>query len=93
MTIEISSEFKKQTIKAVAAIILFVVFYILLLLSAMALTIGCLYAGFGLIIAKPMFFTLVLGLGLASLGVMILVFLFKFLFKRNKTDLSKIKKN
>jgi Zn-dependent protease with chaperone function len=88
MTIEISSEFKKQTIKAVAAIVLFVVFYILLLLSAMALTVGCLYAGFGLIIAKPMFFTLVLGLGLASLGVMIIVFLFKFLFKRNKTDLS-----
>ena len=88
MIIQTSAEFKKQTIKAVAAIVLFIVFYLVLLLLALALTLGCLYAGLGLIFVKPMFFTLVIGIGLASLGVMITVFLFKFLFKRNKTDLS-----
>ncbi|GGD32743.1 M48 family metallopeptidase [Flavobacterium orientale] len=88
MTIQISPEFKKQTAKAIAAIFLFVVFYLVLVLLVIAITIGCFYAGISLIVIKPMFFTLVIGIGLAGLGCMITVFLFKFLFKRNKTDLS-----
>ena len=88
MDIQISPEFKKQTSKAIFAIGLFILVYILLILIGFLVTIACIAGGVTLIIAKPMFFTLALGIGLASLGVMIIIFLFKFLFKRNKTDLS-----
>ena len=88
MDIQISQEFKKQTSKAIFAIGLFILVYILLILIGFLVTIACIAGGVTLIIAKPMFITLALGIGLASLGVMIIIFLLKFLFKRNKTDLS-----
>ncbi len=88
MDIQISPEFKKQTSKAIFAIGLFILVYILLILIGFLVTIACIAGGVTLIIAKPMFITLALGIGLASLGVMIIIFLLKFLFKRNKTDLS-----
>lgn len=88
MDIQISPEFKKQTSKAIFSIGLFIFVYILLILIGFLITIACIGGGIALIVAKPMFFTLALGIGLASLGVMIIIFLLKFLFKRNKTDLS-----
>lgn len=88
MDIQISPEFKKQTSKAIFSIGLFIFVYILLILIGFLVTIACIGGGIALIVAKPMFFTLALGIGLASLGVMIIIFLLKFLFKRNKTDLS-----
>jgi Zn-dependent protease with chaperone function len=88
MDIQISPEFKKQTSKAIFSIGLFILVYILLILIGFLVTIACIAGGVTLIIAKPMFITLALGIGLASLGVMIIIFLLKFLFKRNKTDLS-----
>lgn len=88
MEIPISSSFKKQTAKAIVAIVLFVLFYVVLFTLAVGLTAGCLVLGFRIIVAKPMFFTLVFGLGIASLGVLILIFLVKFMFQKTKTDLS-----
>jgi hypothetical protein len=44
--------------------------------------------GIGLIILKPMLVTIGLGIGLAGLGVMVVVFLVKFIFKRHKADRS-----
>lgn len=88
MDIQISPEFKKQTSKAIFSIGLFIFVYILLILIGFLITIACIGGGIAIIVAKPMFFTLALGIGLASLGVMIIIFLLKFLFKRNKTDLS-----
>src|SRR5574343_104418 len=88
MEIPISSSFKKQTAKAIVAIVLFVLFYVVLFTLAVCLTAGCLVLGFRIIVAKPMFFTLIFGLGIASLGVLILIFLVKFMFQKTKTDLS-----
>lgn len=89
MDIQISPEFKKQTSKAIIAIVLFILVYLLLIVLGFLITIACIAGGITIIVARPMFITLALGIGLASLGVMIIIFLFKFLFKRNKTDLSK----
>ena len=72
MDIQISPEFKKQTSKAIFAIGLFILVYILLILIGFLVTIACIAGGVKLIIAKPMFFTLALGNGLASLGVIII---------------------
>ncbi len=86
--IELSPEFKTQTTKAVAAIALFVLTYLFLFVLAIALTALCIYGAIMLIVAFPKFITIVLGIGLASLGILILIFLLKFLFKSHKIDRS-----
>ena len=88
MNIPISDSFKQKTTKAVFTIILFIVVYFLLLSLALGLTALCITAGFMIIAARPMLFTLIVGLGLASIGVLILLFLIKFLFKKHTVDLS-----
>ena len=88
MNIEVSNSFKKMTTKAIIAIALFLIVYILLLFLAIGLTILSVIGGFYIIVAKPMAITLGLGIGLASLGFFILAFLFKFIFKKHKIDRS-----
>ncbi len=86
--IELSSEFRTQTTKAVASIVLFAFTYLLLFILAIGLTALCIYAGIMLIVTIPRFITIAIGIGLASLGVLILIFLIKFLFKSHKVDRS-----
>lgn len=85
-SIKISKSFKKNTIKAVTSIVLFIILYIVLVLFAVALTIGGSYAGIMLIALKPAFYTIMIGLGIISIGVFILIFLFKFVVKRHVVD-------
>ncbi len=86
--IKLSSEFKVQTIKAIAAIFTFVAVYILIFLLAIGLTALCVYGGIMIAITIPRLIGIALGIGLASLGFLVLFFLIKFLFKSNKMDRS-----
>ncbi len=86
--IKISPEFKTQTTKAVLSITLFVLTYVLMLVFAFGLTVLCVYGGIMLIVSIPRFISLALGLGLSSLGVLVLFFLLKFIFKSHKVDRS-----
>lgn len=86
--IEISPEFKTQTTKAIASITLFAFAYLLLFILAIGLTALCVYGGILLITTIPRLITIALGIGLASLGILILIFLLKFLFKSHKVDRS-----
>jgi Zn-dependent protease with chaperone function/cell fate (sporulation/competence/biofilm development) regulator YmcA (YheA/YmcA/DUF963 family) len=86
--IHLSSAFKSNTKKVILSINLFILTYIALLILGIALTISCIYVGILVIVFKPLFLTLVLGIGLASLGLLVLFFLIKFLFKSNKVDRS-----
>ncbi|MBL7888448.1 MAG: M48 family metalloprotease [Bacteroidia bacterium] len=86
--IKLTNEFKSKTTKAVLSIVLFIAVYFLLFLLVMGLTAVCVYFGIGLIIAVPKLITILLGIGLASLGILILGFLIKFMFKSNKIDRS-----
>jgi Zn-dependent protease with chaperone function len=86
--IQLSKEFKTQATKAILAINLFALTYLIILLSAVLLTALCITGGVLLIVFKPMFITIALGIGLASLGVLILIFLLKFIFKSHKVDRS-----
>lgn len=86
--IQLSKEFKVQTVKAIIAIGIFVFTYLILLTLAIALTVLCVFSGFSIIVFKPMFITIVLGIGLASLGILNLIFLVKFIFKSHKVDMS-----
>lgn len=83
-----SENFRKMARKSVNAILLFALTYILLIVAAIGLTIACAFGGIMLIAAKPMFLTLMIGGGLICFGVLILVFLVKFVFKENKIDRS-----
>ncbi len=86
--IQLSKEFKNQAAKAILAINLFALTYLIILLLAILLTGLCIAGGVSLIVIKPMFGTIALGIGLASLGVLILIFLLKFIFISHKVDRS-----
>ncbi|MDI1307262.1 MAG: M48 family metalloprotease [bacterium] len=88
MNIQVSNNFKKMTAKAIVSIALFILSYILLLILGIGLTILSVIGGIAIIMAKPMLATLALGIGLASLGFFVVVFLFKFIFKKHKIDRS-----
>lgn len=90
--IKISSEFKTQTFKAILSIAFFILTYALMLLLAIGLTAICIYGGITLIVIRPMLFTIALGVGAASLGVLVLIFLLKFIFKSHKVDRSHLYK-
>lgn len=83
-----SPQFKREAWKVVVAIIFFIITYLVLIVAALALAAACAVGGIGLVVLKPMFFTIMIGIGLAGLGVMVVVFLIKFLFKRHKVDRS-----
>ncbi len=59
-----------------------------MLALAIALTVVCIYAAIAMIRASPGLVVGALGVGLSSLGILVLYFLVKFLFKANKVDRS-----
>lgn len=79
-----------MALKSILSIILFVLTYLVLVGLAVALTFLCGFAGIMLIAFKPMFITLVIGAGLVSMGLLVLIFLFKFIFKKDKIDRSNL---
>ena len=76
--IKLSRSFKAQASKAVISIVLFGGTYFLVLIFAVGLTALCAYLGIMLIIAIPRIMTILLGIGLASLGFFILIFLLSY---------------
>lgn len=86
--IAISDSFRQQAKKAVFAIVLFVIVFLILIALAVVLTIIGIFAAIRLVLAAPSFWTLLIGLGLASVGFLVVFFLLKFLFKTHKTDRS-----
>lgn len=81
-----SSAFKKEVSGVLASIIFFFVVYALLLLIATGLVIGCVYAGVAIITNIPRLITIVAGIGLIGVGVMVFIFLIKFIFSVSKYD-------
>lgn len=77
-----------MTTRAILSIVLFIVVYLMLIILAFGLTIFCAYAGITLIIMHPSLLTLILGAGIASMGVLVLIFLFKFLTKTHVVERS-----
>jgi Zn-dependent protease with chaperone function len=86
VNIHISANFKKMAAKAILSIALFVITYLFLIAIGVCLTIGLGYAGIMLIILKPMFLTIMVGVGLMSVGVFVLIFLFKFVTQKHTAD-------
>jgi len=86
--IHISENFKKMTATSVSFISLFIFTYIALILLAICLVALCGFLGFVLVSIKFHSITVMLAIGLVSMGVLILIFLVKFIFKKHVTDLT-----
>lgn len=83
-----SSGFRKEVGKVLLAIFFFLLVYLLLLFLSVLLTIACFYAGIKILTAGFSIFTLLGGLGLMGVGVMVFIFLVKFIFSFSRTDRS-----
>ncbi|MBL0742015.1 M48 family metalloprotease [Chryseolinea lacunae] len=83
-----SAAFKKEVSKVLGSILFFIVTYIVLVLAGVLLAVLCGYGGVMLVTVFPRLITFIFGAGLICLGVMVLYFLVKFLFKKNATDRS-----
>ncbi|MEP7107217.1 MAG: M48 family metalloprotease [Ferruginibacter sp.] len=78
--------FRKQVSTVIISILLFLIVYLLLVALSIVLVLGCFYAGVAIIVAKPAFFTIMIGLGLMGLGIAVFVFLVKFVFSVSKNE-------
>lgn len=78
--------YRKEATKAILSIIAFIIVYFVLFALSLALALLCIYGGAMIIILKPTFITLALGVGIMSTGVMVFIFLIKFLFASYKSD-------
>lgn len=85
-----SPNLKKQSTQALLAVAFFIVSYLVLLAAAIGLAILCGYAAILLFSLKFTYVTLMVGIGVFSIGILILYFLLKFIFKTSKTDLSSL---
>lgn len=85
-----SPAFRKEVSGVMGSIVFFFLVYTLLLLLSVALVIGCVYAGIAMIVNLPRLITIAAGIGLIGVGVMVFIFLVKFLFSVSKYDRSGI---
>lgn len=83
-----SAAFKKEVGGVMGSIVIFFIVYLLLFLLSIALIIGCVYAGIAIIIHLTSFIGIVAGIGLIGLGIMVFIFLVKFLFAVSRFDRS-----
>lgn len=83
-----SAEFKREVVKVLSSILLFIGAYIVLVIAAVFLAIAAGYGGIMLIGVYTGAITIMLGLGMVGLGLMVIYFLLKFIFKTSKTDRS-----
>lgn len=85
-----SPAFKKEVSGVMGSIVLFFVVYLVLFILSIALAIACLYGGFAIIRNIGSVFGIIAGVCVMGLGVMVFVFLIKFLFAVSRYDRSGI---
>lgn len=78
--VKASSQLKLRALQAIAAIGFFFLVYIVLIALAVGLTILCSWLGYWLIVNVGHLYIILVGIGLISFGIMILLFLIKFVF-------------
>lgn len=86
--IKVSESFRTMTVKAIVSIILFIVTYVVLIFLAIAFIVLCGILGYALVTTSLHTITVMVSIGLLSMGILILIFLVKFVFKKHVTDRS-----
>ena len=82
----VSTAFKKEVSGVMGSIILFFIVYLLMFILSIGLIVACVYGGIALIIAIPRLITIFAGAGLIGLGIMVFIFLVKFIFAVSRYD-------
>lgn len=82
--------YKKEVGKVMSSIISFFVVYVIMIVLSIALSFGCVYLGVAVMGATGHFIGIVAGLGIISIGIMVFIFLVKFIFSVKKVDESKM---
>lgn len=83
---EPSTSFKAEVKKVMGSISLFFIVYIILMLAAVALAVGCVLLGWAVILNAGHLLVIIGGAGIMSIGVMVVIFLVKFIFSVKKVD-------
>jgi len=86
--LSISPQFRKQASKSITAVMGFIIVYLVMVALSIGLVILSFYAGYSVMSARISLYTLIFGLGIISFGIMVFVFLVKFLFASAKQDAS-----
>jgi Zn-dependent protease with chaperone function len=81
-----SKDFRQQVQSMISGIAIFIVMYLALIALSVALLLACGALGIGVISFRPSLITLAIGLGLIALGLMVFLFLIKFIFSRTKDE-------
>jgi Zn-dependent protease with chaperone function len=88
MQIPVSTEFKKNARSAVYAIAFFILVYLLLFAAAVGIAVACFFGAFALLGVTLSIYMILIALGIAGIGLIILFFMIKFLFATYKVDRS-----
>ena len=83
-----SPAFRREVKKVLMAIVLFFIVYLILIALSIVLSVVCVMLGFGLVTMLTNLIGLAGGLGIISIGIMVFVFLVKFIFSVKKYDTS-----
>lgn len=83
MHIEVSSDFKKHTKRAVLAIVLFCVVFLLMICLGLGIAFTMLYFALFLSVNAHDYRVILLGITIAGSAVILLIFLFKFMFQKS----------
>ena len=86
--VSISADFKSELTNAIFSIVLFIIVYLILFLTGCLISLFAITLGGIIILDNLGFITIMLGLGVIGMGVMVFIFLIKFIFKRNIVDRS-----
>ncbi|MEP4534890.1 MAG: M48 family metalloprotease [Cyclobacteriaceae bacterium] len=81
-----SSGFRNSVSRVILSIVIFFLFYLVLIAIATVLMVLALWAGITIIAARPGFITLAAGAGIIALGIMLFIFLFKFIFSKTRNE-------
>jgi Zn-dependent protease with chaperone function len=81
-----SPAFKTEVKKVMGSIALFFIVYIILIVLAVTLSAGCIFLGIGVMAALGSVFGILAGLGIISIGIMVVFFLIKFIFSVKRFD-------
>ena len=80
----VTPEFKKEAAKSIIAIVGFILVYLLLFALSIGIVVMSVYGGIAIIALRPSFYTILIGLGLVGFGIMVFVFLIKFVTNYKK---------
>ncbi|MDX2069768.1 MAG: M48 family metalloprotease [Haliscomenobacter sp.] len=86
--VSISADFKNNLTKAIFSIVLFIIVYLILFLTGSLISLFAISLGGIIILDNLGLFGILLGLGVIGMGVMVFIFLIKFIFRRNIIDRS-----